>query len=514
MTEESISASDSTAASREAGALADAAPGADAAPLTPGQRRLRYWVVVGVAALTVLDLSKMNVALPAIQAGVQAGPTELQLIIAGYILTFGLVLVPAGRLGDQRSRRTLLLVGLTLFLIASIGCALAPNAGFLFAARVVQGMAAGLQMPQVIGLIQQLFRGEARGRAFGLFGATIGVATAIAPTIGGLLMVIGGGADAWRVIFWVNVPICLTGIILVARFFPRSRPASKSRVDLDILGVVLLGLTVVCLMIPFLFTTGGPQDDPNRWWFLAGSAVFLFCFLAWERRYESRGRTPLIRLGMFAVGSFRNGVLVASAFLAAMNATLVLTLIYLQVGVGLVPVQAALVVAGFALSEALASWFGGTLVARYGRTLVITGLTSMLGIMAALVLVAWLSAPDVLPWAMAIVLTIGGLASGIILAPNQTLMLSEVPITEASLAGSIGQLGQRIGTAIGAAMVLASFYAIASTPGGGTDSHQALGGYAAGMAGAAAITGLGVVAAAFDIAGQRRARRAAARSRP
>src|SRR5687768_4616507 len=132
-------------------------------PISEQHRWRAYWICVAVAALTIMDLSKVNVGLPAIEDAFDAGSTELQLIVAGYVLTFGLTLVPAGRIGDQRSRKTLFIVGLSLFTLTSMVAALAPNATVLLIARLVQGVAAGIQMPQVLGLIQELFQGKERG---------------------------------------------------------------------------------------------------------------------------------------------------------------------------------------------------------------------------------------------------------------------------------------------------------------------------------------------------------------
>src|ERR671911_361507 len=150
-------------------------------PLTPAKRWRAYWVCVAVAALTILDLTKVNVALPSIEQAFSASSTELQLVVSGYVLTFGLALVPAGRIGDQRSRKAMFIIGLTIFTASSVVAALAPTASVLLVARLVQGIGAGIQMPQVIGMVQELFQGEERGRAFGLFGATIGIATAFGP---------------------------------------------------------------------------------------------------------------------------------------------------------------------------------------------------------------------------------------------------------------------------------------------------------------------------------------------
>ena len=140
--------------------------------LDPAQRWRAFWVCVAVAAFTILDISKVNVGLPSIEEALGGGSTELQLVVSGYILAFGLGLVPFGRIGDQRSRRTLMIVGLCAFAVASVLCAVAPNIWWLVIARFLQGVAAGVQMPQVMGTIQQLFTGRERGVAFGLFGAT------------------------------------------------------------------------------------------------------------------------------------------------------------------------------------------------------------------------------------------------------------------------------------------------------------------------------------------------------
>ena len=122
-------------------------PATSSIPLDHGQRWRAFWVCVSVAALTILDLSKVNVALPSIEAAFGAASTQLQIVVSGYVLMFGLALVPFGRLGDQRSRRQLFIIGLSLFTITSIVCALAPTIEILIAGRLLQGLAAGIQMP-------------------------------------------------------------------------------------------------------------------------------------------------------------------------------------------------------------------------------------------------------------------------------------------------------------------------------------------------------------------------------
>ena len=160
--------------------------------MTPEPDRQRWRVLVvclAVGFVTTLDVSIVNVALPSIESSLDAGPSQLQLVVAGYTLAFGLALVPAGRLGDAGGRRRLFITGLVGFATFSLTCGLAPTDDLLGAARLLQGVSAGLLNPQVVGLIQQLFAGPERGRAFGLFGATIGVSTAIGPLLGGLIII-------------------------------------------------------------------------------------------------------------------------------------------------------------------------------------------------------------------------------------------------------------------------------------------------------------------------------------
>jgi len=475
-------------------------------PLDSAQKWRAFGVCAVVAAVTILDLSKVNVALPSIETALGAQSTELQLIVSGYVLTFGLFLVPMGRLGDQRSRRVLFIVGLSVFTLASLACALATNSTMLLVARLVQGIAAGTQMPQVIGTIQQLFRGAERGRAFGLFGAIIGIATAFGPTLGGVLIAVGGAQDGWRWIFWMNVPLGLVAIALALWLLPDTKERSRRRLDLDPVGVILFGVTVFALMWPFLFTTGSPDDDPRRWWLLVAFVLFVGLFVVWERRYASRGRQPLIPFGLFGIGSYRNGTLIAATYFTALPAMFLLTTLYLQTGLGIPPVFAGMVTIGFALTSAVGSWIGGSLVVRFGRPIVVWGLVLVIVCVGGLTLVVLLADPAVTIYLMGGVMVVGGVGGGLVLSPNQTLTLAEVPVAQGGLAGSVGQLGQRIGTAIGTAVALALFYATIYRENDGRPTsvvfHDAFG---YGMISVAIFVSVALVLALLDLGQRRRA---------
>jgi MFS family permease len=422
-------------------------------------KRRAFAVSIAVAVLTILDLSKVNVGLPSIERALDTGPTELQIIVAGYALAFGLALVPGGRLGDVLSRKTMFLVGLAVFTLFSLLCALAPTAGILLIARFLQGVGAGLQMPQVLGLAQELYQGEARGRALGVYGASVGLGTALGPTIGGALIALGGEENGWRLIFWMNVPLGLVLLVLAARVFP-GKQGRKEGASLDPVGVVLLGVTIVAFMLPFVLTTGQQGDSPFRWFSLAAAAALLVAFLAWERRYAARGRTPAVDIGLFGHASFRNGLIVATAWFAAGPATFLLNTLLLQEGLGIAPVFAGMVTIPFALASAVTSYLAGRLVSRYGRALVVVGLVVAAIGFALSLAAAVLSPPALTPWLMAAALLVAGAGGGSVVSPNQTLTLSEVPVAEGGVAGSVAQVGQRVGTAIGVAGASAIFFSL------------------------------------------------------
>jgi MFS family permease len=418
-----------------------------------------FAVCVAVASLTILDLSKVNVGLPSIEEALGAGPTDLQLIVAGYALAFGLVLVPAGRYGDLHSRKRMFLIGLSVFAAASLVCAIAPTILVLIVARILQGVAAGLLMPQVLGLIQQLFVGPERGRAFGLFGAIIGLSTAFGPTLGGLLIAIGGPESGWTLLFWMNVPLAIVLLPIAAKLLPKTQPHPSGANSLDPVGIVLLAFAVLGLMLPFVLTTGAPSDDPARWWLLVAFAVFAALFVVWEGRYARRGETPVVDFSLFRISGYRNAILIGTCYFAAMPATFLTLTLFLQQGLGLAPVFAGMITIPFALASAVSSWWSGRHVERFGRTLVVAGLVLVvIGFAANSVLAAVLPV-DIAPFAMSAAMLIAGIGGGAVISPNQTLMLADVPVSSGGVAGSIGQLGQRIGTAVGLAAATATFYA-------------------------------------------------------
>lgn len=186
-----------------------------------GAARTRVLIVLLAALfLSLITVSIVNVALPSIQQGLGASSTQLQWVLSGYSLAYGVVLVAAGRAGDLLGRSRLFLIGISIFLVSSTLAALAPTALILNLARAVMGIGAGISSPQVSGLIQQHYQGRERARAFGMFGAVVGSAVAIGPVLGGLVLGALPPDIGWRMTLGINVPFALIVVILGALWLP------------------------------------------------------------------------------------------------------------------------------------------------------------------------------------------------------------------------------------------------------------------------------------------------------
>ena len=427
-------------------------------PERPDPNRWRALAVCLTSGfLTLLDVSIVNVALPSIERGLDASASQLQWILTGYALSFGLVLVSAGRIGDARGRRRAFLVGLGVFTLASLIAGLAPTAEWLTAARVLQGVGAGILNPQVAGFIQALFSGPERGRAFGALGASIGLSTAVGPLAGGLILELVGGPDAWRWVFLVNIPVGGLALVLALRLLPKVDPGRRDS-RLDPVGVLLLAVAVVLILLPLLGDSGAALTD-RPWWLAATGLAGLGLFVGWERRLARLGGAPVIDLRLFRHRSYALGALLALYYFAGFTSIFFVLTLTLQAGLDYSPLGAGLAATPFAIGGAVAAIGGGRLVARAGRWVVVAGLVlSIVGVLAT-AYVATVVDGSVLGWAIALPQLVAGAGSGLAISPNQTLTLSQVPVEGGGSAAGVVQTGQRIGTALGIAAVGAVFFA-------------------------------------------------------
>ncbi|QCB95206.1 MFS transporter [Cellulomonas shaoxiangyii] len=405
--------------------------------------------------MTLLDVSIVNVALPSIAEELDASASALQWVVSGYALTFGLVLVGAGRLGDARGRRTLFVAGVVVFTLASLAAGLAPSAAWLVVARLVQGIGGGIINPQVSGLIQQLFRGAERGRAFGRLGTTIGVSTAIGPVLGGVILAVAGADHGWRWVFLVNLPVGVLAILLSLRYIAPRHDKEPAR-DLDPVGAVLLGAGVVGVLWPLV----SERRDPVHAVLGLAGLLLLAVFVLWERRLDARGGTPMVPLSLFRVPGYATAVLLGLAYFCGFTGIFFVLTLYLQDGVGYSPLQAGLALTPFALGSTVTATIGGRAVSTRGRAVVVLGLVLVIaGMLLAQLLLGAAGARSTTGWWIAAPLLLAGLGSGLVISPNQTLALEHVPVHQAGAAGGVLQTGQRLGSAVGIAVVGALYFA-------------------------------------------------------
>ena len=419
-------------------------------------RRWRaLWVTLVAGFMSLLDVTIVAVALPSMQRDLHASAPAIQWVVSGYALAFALVLVTAGRVGDAIGRRRVFLLALGGFVACSAAAGAAPTIWLLVAARLAQGVCAGCLAPQNSALIQQLFRGAERARAFGLFGATVGISSAVGPVVGGLILALAGGPQGWRWIFYVNVPVGLLALALGRRLLPKVRPGTRERLDLP--GVGLLGSGVLLLMLPLVLAEA---DGVRRlWWLFPAGAALLGCFARWERRVAAHGGQPLLdpRL-LTATRGYSSGAAIATLYFVGFSGVWLAFALFFQNGLGYSPLRSGLAVTPFALGSALAAVLAGRLVERLGRLLTVCGLCAVtLGLGAAVLLLRFAPA-DLAVWLQAPALFLGGVGSGCVISPNVTMTLRNVPVRMAGAAGGALQTGQRLGGSVGTAALPGLYY--------------------------------------------------------
>jgi MFS family permease len=313
--------------------------------------------------------------------------------------------------------------------------------------------------PQVTGLIQRLYPPPERARPFGLLGATIGIATATGPLLGGVIIQFAGVEDGWRWVFYINLPVGLVAAVLGWRLLPRRPAEHRRRESIDPVGVLLLGLAVIQVLLPLI---------EQRYWYLIGTGLLtLGGFVWWELRFRG---VPLADLQLFRRRSYALGTTVVLLYFAGFTANFFILTLYLQRGQHFTALQAGLAITPFALGSALAAFAGGRVVNRFGRPLVVVGLGTVITGLAALFAVLHIAGS---PWFLSAPLLVAGLGSGLVITPNQTLTLADVPVERAGSAAGVVQTAQRVGAAFGIAAIGAVFFArLAATSGNWTAAFE------------------------------------------
>jgi EmrB/QacA subfamily drug resistance transporter len=416
----------------------------------PGAGRSLALLLIG-AFMALLDTTIVNVALPSVQDGLGASSSQLEWVVSGYMLALGLTLIPAGRIGDRIGHHRMYVAGLALFTLASLACGLAQDPGQLIAARVVQGLGAGAFFPAIAALIQLLYAGPARGKAFGALGAVIGLSTALGPLAGGLLIQAAGVEHGWRWVFLVNVPIGLVAVPLAFALLPKDTARSNGQ-RVDTVGVALLSAALLALLVPLI---EGQRRGWPAWTYgcLALSVLLLIALAWWLVRLERRGGDPLIPPHLVRDRSFAAGTVLALVYFAGFTSVFFTLSILWQVGLGHSALSAGLVTLPFPAGSLVTAALSDRFSARLGRNVLVLGCAMVAAGLLALLLILHATSPDPSGWQLALPLLVAGLGNGLFIAPNIDFVLSAVPPQEAGAASGVLNTGQRVGAAIGIAVI-------------------------------------------------------------
>jgi EmrB/QacA subfamily drug resistance transporter len=422
----------------------------------------RAWRALGVLLIgmfmSLLDATIVNVALPTIRTSLNASEATLSWIISGYALAFGLALIPAGRLGDRYGHKWVFFSGLALFTVASLACGLAQDGTQLIVARVVQGLAAGIYVPSVTAYLQLLFTGRTRGKAFAIMGAVIGISSALGPLIGGLLIQAFGVANGWRLIFVVNLPIGVVALVAAAFFLPAGSEASGRSEGVDVLGLLLLSSGLVAILVPLI--EGQDQGWP-AWTYvsLIGGVALIALFGSWEVALAGRGKSPLVPPHLFSHPAFTGGVILALVYFAAFVSIFFTISILWQAGLGHTALESGVVSVPFAVGSIVGASQSGRLAARIGRTVLVIGSGMVaIGLVALWLVLRLVSPGELTSWDLLLPLLVAGTGSGLFIAPNAQFIIATVDRQEAGAASGVIATMQRLGSAIGIAIIGSVFF--------------------------------------------------------
>ncbi|MBR0756462.1 MFS transporter [Bradyrhizobium jicamae] len=427
--------------------------------IQPVDTSRRWWVLATVVAAQFMfgvDAFIVNVAIPTIAAELHATPTQIEAVIAIYLIAYATLVITGGRLGDIHGTKNVFIAGVAGFTVTSLWCGLAQSGPELILARLAQGATAALMVPQVLATLHLLFSDSARARAFAIYGIVLGLAGAAGFTLGGLLVTLDLGGLGWRAVFFVNVPCGALIIAAALKIMPTVPRRVGTRLDLP--GAIVLFAGLLCVIGPLLFGHDA-QWSVWVWLVMAAGVAIIAGFVKLEQRVARGGGMPLIDLTLLSDAAFMRGLLaVFSFFFANLSFYLIMTM-FMQKGLQIPPLQAGLVFVPLALTFVIASRHSGVRAKHRGTLVLIEGcLVQMVGLAVLLAAIELVTAPS--PLMLALVLMIFGYGQGLVMAPLSSAVLSTVAPASAGAGSGMYGTTTQIGNAAGVAAIAAVFFAI------------------------------------------------------
>ena len=425
--------------------------------MTTRQKGALRWVALVVLLcggfMPPLDFFIVNVALSSIHDNLGANPAQLQLVISGYACGYGVFLITGGRLGDLYGRKRCFMVGMAMFSLASLVCGIATNPNHLVVARNVQGSAAAVLLPQVLGTIRALFPNERElARAMSAYGIMMGMAAAIGQFSGGALIQWNPGDLGWRVIFLLPLPICIITLLLAWKVVPETGGGKDVRLDLG--GAALISLALAAIVVPL---SEGRERGWPAWVFVAlGCAPFLTAaFFRYEAALSRRGGMPLVDMALLRIPSFRRGVMVATLFFFTTTFYLLFGL-YQQEGRGMAPLDVGLAIVPYGVGLFAGPLLSAPFVALRPKLLAIgmgvqVTFYTLVGVLVAIGITG-------IPLSVAVLLA--GLGQGIAFPRLFASVLGNVPSAQGGVAAGILNSALQVGAAISVAAIGALFFTV------------------------------------------------------
>ncbi|NKY48576.1 MFS transporter [Nocardia cerradoensis] len=399
--------------------------------LTPRHKTIVLVTCCLSLLISSMDATIVNVAIPTIRSDMDAPLSRLQWIVDVYTLTLASLLMLSGATADRFGRKRMFRIGLSIFALGSLLCSLAPDIDMLIGARFIQAIGGSMLNPIAMSIITTVFTGRIeRARAVGVWGAVVGISTAIGPMVGGVLI----DALGWQSVFWINLPICAVALVLTTVYVPESK--SRTARGIDPLGQVL------AVVVMFTLVFGLIEHRPA---IFGITAVALAGFLYTERRH----RSPFIDLRFFRSVPFAAATVTAICAFAGLGAFLFSASLYLQGVRHYSAVHTGLLYLPMALAMLVCSPLSGRLVGRIGTRPSLVAAGILMTTAAALLTTL---RPDTRIWQLVVMFAIFGAGFGTVNPPITTAAVSGMPMDRAGAASAVASTSRQIGVSVGVAL--------------------------------------------------------------
>jgi EmrB/QacA subfamily drug resistance transporter len=428
---------------------------------SPRTRWIGLFVISLAVSLIIVDSTIVNVAVPSIVDDLGITSTEVQWVQESYTLVFAALLLVFGTLGDRFGRRRMLVIGVIIFMLASVWAAFADTGSALILARVVQGVGGAMILPSTLSTLNATFQGRERGIAFAVWGSTIGGMAAVGPLLGGWLTT----AYSWRWAFGINVPLGIIILIGLMLFVVATKAEVAQSIDWT--GALLSVITSAFLVFGLI------EGRTYGWWLAAEgltlgdwewplglspipisfaiSIVAGVLFVWWGLRRERAGKSTMLAFSLLRIGSFRNGN-VAALIVSMGEFGIILSLpLWLQNVLGYDALQTGTILLALAIGSFLASGVGGSLSGRVSA--VATVRAGIAAEIIGLILIGLVIAVDTPWWSVALGLLVYGVGVGLATAQLTGVVLQDVPVQASGQASGTQSTARQIGSALGIAVL-------------------------------------------------------------